>query len=137
MNTTKTKITSRYSRQRECILKVLADTDTHPTANYVFDMVREEIPNISLGTVYRNLSKLADEGMILRITSDGSSERYDARITPHYHISCEKCGAVEDIFIDYEAVLDKKADSVYQGQVLGHNVMFTGICKDCCKAADS
>lgn len=122
---------TRYSKQRECILKVLSGTDTHPTANYVFEKVRREIPNISLGTIYRNLSKLTEEGLIIKLVSDDTCERYDARVTPHYHIVCRSCGAVGDIFIDYDASLDKRADGLYKGDVHGHDIMFYGICDKC------
>lgn len=121
----------RYSKQRECILNVLKGTATHPTANYVFEKVREEIPNISLGTVYRNLSKLTEDGEIIKLVSDDTCERYDARVTPHYHIVCRSCGAVGDIFIDYDKSLDRSADKVYGGCVRGHDIMFYGICEKC------
>ena len=127
----KNQKSTRYSRQRECILKVLSETDTHPTANYVFEKVREEIPNISLGTVYRNLSKLIEDGLIIKLVADDTCERYDARVVPHYHIVCRLCGAVGDIFTDYNTALDKKADEQYKGKVYGHDIMFYGICDKC------
>ena len=127
---------TRYSKQRECILRVLGETDTHPTANYVYEMVRREIPNISLGTVYRNLSKLTEEGAIIKLVSEDTCERYDARVTPHYHITCKSCGAVGDIFIDYDKSLDERAAALYRGEVDGHDIMFFGICDKCKESND-
>lgn len=133
MENEKNKNTARFSKQRECIMQILSATDSHPTANYIFDRVREQIPNISLGTVYRNLARLCEEGRIIRIESGDAAERYDARTTPHYHIQCVKCGAVADVFIKYEDRLDAAASEAYDGRIEGHSVMFRGICKKCCE----
>lgn len=85
-----------YSIQRETILDVLRGTKCHPTAEWVFRETRKKLPKISLATVYRNLNKLADNGEIVKIEGVFLKDRYDADITPHAHIVCEKCGAVRD-----------------------------------------
>ncbi|MCS7229527.1 MAG: transcriptional repressor [Candidatus Kryptonium sp.] len=88
----------RGSKQREAILRILQSTDIHPTADWIYDQVRKVIPNISLGTVYRNLNLLKDEGLIREVTIQGSSSaRYDANLEPHHHFICLKCNSVYDL----------------------------------------
>ncbi len=87
----------RYSRQRELILKTLQSDFTHPTADEIYAKVRVSAPDISLGTVYRNLNQLVDSGAIIRVTSTTGCDRFDAPKKPHYHIRCKKCGRVWDI----------------------------------------
>ncbi|MFN3134633.1 MAG: transcriptional repressor [Candidatus Kryptonium sp.] len=88
----------RGSKQREAILRILQNTDIHPTADWIYDQVRKVIPNISLGTVYRNLNLLKDEGLIREVTIHGSSSaRYDANLEPHCHFICLKCNSVYDL----------------------------------------
>lgn len=123
----------RFSRQRECILNVLKGTDTHPTAAWVYERVKNEIPNISLGTVYRNLARLSDDGVILRISGDDGVERYDARVKPHYHMLCRLCGGVSDVFIDYADELDRSAEELCDCKIDRHRLMFYGVCNKCCK----
>lgn len=123
----------RYSKQRECILKVLESTVTHPNANWIYNNVREEIPNVSLGTVYRNLSRLCDEGMILKIDIGDGVERYDACIKPHYHLSCKRCGRVCDISAEYDSSVDKMAESENHCSIDYHSLIFWGTCPECTK----
>ncbi len=79
-----------YSRQREAILQVLRSTDTHPSASAVHNEVRKLIPNISLGTVYRNLAALAEDGVCLPSVGDGY-EHFDGNASPHAHLHCKQC----------------------------------------------
>lgn len=85
-----------YSKQREAILNVLRSTDTHPTANWIYEKVREIIPNISLGTVYRNLSGLTADGEILQIDVGDGFDHFDGDISPHLHLYCRECGKIFD-----------------------------------------
>ncbi len=123
----------RYSKQRECILNALQKTKSHPSANTIYDMVREEIPNISLGTVYRNLAQLVAEGMILKIDAGDGMEHYDGYNSPHYHMFCKCCKSVSDIEIQYHADLDEAAAKSSGGEIEYHNVIFAGTCKNCKK----
>ncbi|NNK14655.1 MAG: transcriptional repressor, partial [Desulfofustis sp.] len=82
----------RLTPQRQVILEELAKVKTHPTANEVYDMVRKRLPRIGLGTVYRNLELMADNGMILKLEVGGSQKRFDATTDLHYHIRCTGCG---------------------------------------------
>ncbi len=121
----------RFSKQRDCIMRVLSGTTSHPTANWIYDKVREEIPNISLGTIYRNLSILSNDGDILRLTVGDGTEHYDACISPHYHLCCKNCGGVYDVSIDYLDDLDRKAEKALGIKIETHRVMFYGTCSQC------
>ena len=96
----------RYSRQRELIYEALRQTDEHPTAEMVYHWLKPENPNLSLGTVYRNLNLLADEGTIRRMAFP--VERYDARTEPHPHFCCDRCGCVYDLEMPYDPELDRQ-----------------------------
>ncbi|MFC1619043.1 Fur family transcriptional regulator [Candidatus Neomarinimicrobiota bacterium] len=93
----------RYSKQRNNILEVLRRTESHPTAEWIFKNVRRMVPNISLGTVYRNLNQLADGNLIQRIYDDGFV-RYDGNMTRHDHFRCGQCQKIFDIDIPLEGV---------------------------------
>lgn len=93
-----------YSRQREAILNVLQSTDTHPTANWIYERVKEQIPNISLGTVYRNLSALAQNGDILSINVGDGFEHFDGDTKTHAHLSCKCCKTIIDAPLSEDTV---------------------------------
>ncbi|MFV0627261.1 MAG: Fur family transcriptional regulator [Alphaproteobacteria bacterium] len=87
----------KYSRQRELILKTLLDNRIHPTAEKVYEIIRKHIPNISLATVYRNLNKLSEAGIIRRIEGVDGIYRFDGEISDHHHFICNKCGQIYDL----------------------------------------
>ena len=88
---------SRGSKQRDTILRVVKNSKDHPRADWVYDEVRREIPNISLGTVYRNLRYLAESGEIRQLEIADGTSRFDGNSESHYHFRCEKCGHIFDI----------------------------------------
>ncbi len=121
----------RLTTQRQIILEELAKVKTHPTAGEVYDMVRKRLPRIGLGTVYRNLELMAENGMIAKLEVGGTQKRFDATTEAHYHIRCSCCGRVDDIDIP---VIDSLVDAAAEHssyQILGHRVEFTGICSTC------
>ena len=126
----------KRSRQREEILAYLRSTNEHPTADMVYENVRKEIPNISLGTVYRNLNLLADCNDILKLTFDGKSDRFDWNVEPHYHVLCECCGSVTDLYIEPLKHIDVLAESAFDGRISGHMIQFRGLCEKCVKLVD-
>ena len=87
----------RYSRQRQAIYETLKGTKSHPDAEWVYEQVRREIPDISLGTVYRNLNQLCEHGLIKRVGTVNGQERYDGDVSPHAHFVCHCCGSVLDL----------------------------------------
>ena len=93
MNTAK-----RFSKQRITVLNELSKLTTHPTADEIYEITKKTIPNISLGTVYRNLNNLCEEGAVLKFTIDGK-EHFDANINPHIHLCCENCGEIKGYFV--------------------------------------
>jgi Fur family peroxide stress response transcriptional regulator len=105
----------------------------HPTAETVYTSIKDEFPNISLGTVYRNLSLLSDLGEIQKITVSGGADRFDGNPAPHYHFSCRKCGCVMDLQFSLDEDLDKLAGEHFPGIIESHRVLFTGVCQDCMK----
>ena len=123
----------KYSRQREAIKHFLVSTNSHPTADIVYMHVREEFPNISLGTVYRNLNLLADLGEATKITTPDGADRFDAITKPHYHFCCKKCGAVLDMKIPDLDELNEYASKDFGGKIEGHTILFHGICGNCQK----
>ncbi len=123
--------TTKYSHQRETIIKYLESTKDHPTADEVYQHMREIIPNISLGTVYRNLSQMAASGRILRLSCDGKTDHFDACITPHYHFMCKSCGCVKDLPMEPVDALIDTARSCSDFNIEDANVLFTGTCNMC------
>ena len=118
-----------YSRQREAILQVLRSTDTHPTAAEVYERVRELIPNISLGTVYRNLSELSRNGDILSLNVGDGHEHFDYDTTPHAHLHCKACGCITDAKLETDplAKLSKKMGFTPETTIY----VAYGICQNC------
>ena len=127
----------RLTTQRQIILEELAKVKTHPTASELYDMVRKKLPRIGLGTVYRNLEIMAENGIIQKIKVGGTQKRFDATTEPHYHIRCSECGKVDDIEMPFMEELANTATQNSEYQILGHNVEFTGICVDCQQAAQN
>ncbi|MDH4318427.1 MAG: transcriptional repressor [Desulfobulbaceae bacterium] len=121
----------RLTTQRQIILEELAKVKTHPTASELYDMVRRRLPRIGLGTVYRNLELMAENGMILKLEVGGTQKRFDATTDNHYHIRCSTCGKVDDIDIPVADSLIEKAGEASSYHILGHHVEFTGICPKC------
>ena len=100
----------------------------------VYENMKQIYPNISLGTVYRNLSLLADLGEIQKLSSFGGADRFDARTAPHCHFMCTRCGRVMDVFSEH---IDKSLESIAadfkDGQISDYKARFFGICKECLK----
>jgi len=127
----------RLTTQRQIILEELAKVKTHPTASELYNMVRKRLPRIGLGTVYRNLELMAENGMILKLEVGGTQKRFDATTDTHYHIRCSNCGKVDDIDTPVLEELVKEAAASSSYQVLGHHVEFSGICPSCQKDTKS
>ncbi|MCD8326927.1 MAG: transcriptional repressor [Lachnospiraceae bacterium] len=123
-------MTVKHSRQRECIKSFLMTRKDHPTADTVYMHVRDQFPNISLGTVYRNLSLLVELGEIQRINVGDGVDHFDADTSKHYHIVCTKCGSVQDIRMEVPQLLSQ-ANSNYDGVVTGQTIHFYGLCPKC------
>jgi Fur family transcriptional regulator, peroxide stress response regulator len=121
----------RKTKQKAAIVEVLRGTTSHPTADWVYNEVRKEIPNISLGTVYRNLRLLCESGEILELVLCGSLSRFDARSDNHYHFRCEKCGQVFDVDETVNSEMDKIAARRTGFRITYHRLEFYGLCLEC------
>ena len=122
----------KYSRKREAILACIRSTTSHPSADWVYSQLKPEFPDLSLGTVYRNLNLFRQEGLIQSIGVVNGLERFDGNIQPHLHFICQKCGKVQDMmeFELPEGMLDAAARSM-KGKVTSCQIVFTGICETC------
>ena len=123
----------KYSRQRESIKGYLMSTKSHPTADMVYQYVRNEYPKVSLGTVYRNLNLLSDLGEIIKLDCGDGYDRFDGNVQPHYHVMCTSCNAVEDLEMESIDHINTIANASYSGLILGHHTTFYGLCEHCKK----
>ena len=121
----------KYSRQRELIRQAVTEHPIHPTADSVYAIVREWEPTISLGTVYRNLNLLAQQGDLLKIILPGAPDRFDARTDAHHHLLCDRCGQLYDIELGDLSDLEERIRGVSGFAVTGYQVYITGICQHC------
>lgn len=124
-------MTLKHSKQRDAIKNFLMTRKDHPTADVVYTNVREDFPNISLGTVYRNLTLLADLGEIDRIQVGDGIDHFDATVAKHYHFICSKCGSVSDLNMDTMSEMNEAASSNFNGRIDDHITYFYGICPHC------
>lgn len=120
---------ARYSPQRELILEILHATKAHPSAALVYEEARKRMPNISLGTVYRNLEKLSQEGIIETFIFKDISH-FDGESAPHPHFCCTVCGKVTDLSCD-NTRLHKTIDGLDGCEIEGETLLFRGICREC------
>ena len=126
----KTRGQARNTRQLEVVWEAVKNDKSHPTADQIYDKVRKRLPNISLGTVYRNLQKLVAEEK-LQILILGRSQRFDPLVGRHQHFICESCDRVFDVIVDTENDL-KPVKLPHEGfKVTSHQLAFYGTCKRC------
>ncbi|MGA2641560.1 MAG: transcriptional repressor [Spirochaetia bacterium] len=125
----------RRSRQRERILELLQSTEAHPTANWLYVKLRKEFPNLSLGTVYRNIGILIQQRRINRIAFGSTFDRLDANTRPHYHFICEKCDSIIDLDTPPDESLNAWPDKSLGFKVSRHEIEFYGLCPKCAKKA--
>jgi Fur family ferric uptake transcriptional regulator len=121
----------RKTKQREVILEVLNKMSSHPTADEVYDRVRKRLPNISLGTVYRNLDVLSEYGLIRKLDLAGTQKRFDGDTHEHYHFRCKKCGSVDDLPGQPIPHIDRLIEDMSDYLILSHRLEFTGYCPAC------
>lgn len=127
------EIKRRYSKQRESIYRILQDDTSHPTVETIYHNIRKEIPDISLGTVYRNLNFLAKSNRIHKLDFGDGSVHFDFQMKPHFHLFCEKCHQIYDIYCDEENI-QAFLQIIQQNnhiQINHTDILFYGICHDC------
>lgn len=127
----------KHSRQRDMIKAFLMGRKDHPTADVVYMNVRKEFPNLSLGTVYRNLTLLTETGEISRLRVGDGVDHFDADTSPHYHFVCTECDSVIDLEMDNIDTIQDIAGAGFDGRIAGHVTYFYGTCGNCMKAPQS
>jgi Fur family ferric uptake transcriptional regulator len=125
------RASSRMTKQRRIILEALRSVTTHPTAEELYAMVRERLPRISLGTVYRNLDFLTGSGAIRQLASVGSVRRFDGDTGMHYHVRCTLCGRVGDVRADRPPVPPDAGLRAEGFVITGSRMEFDGLCAEC------
>lgn len=128
--------TFKRSRQRERILSLLQNTKSHPTAAWIYESLKSEMPNLSLGTVYRNLKILELQGKVQVLHSGSGIDHFDADTQPHYHLICTNCGAIEDVDLPVQTELEHKARELLGNRISGHRLDFFGLCSSCAAKAE-
>ena len=118
----------RNTPQRRVILHELCQLKSHPTAAEIYAVVRRRLPRISLGTVYRNLEVLHEDGMIRKMEFAGAESRFDGTLEQHYHVRCTECGRVEDIFTLDPGQAPVEPCEIAGFQVTGHRLEYFGVC---------
>lgn len=122
----------KYSKQREAIKAYLKKSIDHPTADMVYDNLKLIFPNISLGTVYRNLALLTELGEIRKIANSNGPDRFDAESKPHYHFCCNSCGEILDIESNEEKFLFiQEVLKNFSGTITDEEITFHGVCPEC------
>lgn len=127
----------RYSRKREAILRLLRTTKSHPTAEQIYRELKSEYPDLSLGTVYRNLRFFVDHGEVQSVAVVNGQERFDGNIESHPHCVCDRCGAVIDVSPREIPSLEVMLDTETGFQVEGYELIFHGLCSKCRKAVEN
>ena len=123
--------TKRF-RKRDAILNCIRSTDVHPGAEWVYEQVKTEIPDISLATVYRNLNLFKEQGLIVSVATVNGVERFDGNTAPHVHFICNGCGNIVDLHtISVPEELNSAATKASGGQVSTCQLTFTGLCENC------
>ena len=124
--------TKKYSYKRSLIYTTLKNTKVHPSAEWVYNQVKPRIPNISIGTVYRNIAEFKEEGSIISVGVVNGQERYDADVSPHTHFICESCGSVIDIgplVQNSEACCE--IERQYNVSIKSVQTVYKGLCSSC------
>ncbi len=124
----------RSSKQRDAVLKAVTSSNEHPTASDVYNEVKKEIPNISLGTVYRDLSQLAENGLIEIADSSDGKAHYEGKLDGHLHFVCENCGRITDIFCKPQLPDELKQFEKNGFLIRSQRTVFYGLCEDCLSA---
>lgn len=121
-----------YSKKRQMILDTIRSTDSHPSAKWVYETLKEQIPDLSLGTVYRNINLFKEQGDVIAVANFGGEERIDGDTSPHAHFVCKTCGSVYDVPATHSMMKNSSCD---MDGFETHNTVLTyyGICGGCGK----
>lgn len=121
----------KFSKQRKLILDTILESDIHPTADYIYNHLKKDNPALSLGTVYRNLAQLVDNGFISKVSMPNQPDRFDKNVSSHAHLVCDKCGEIYDL---ESTKIDKFVNSVSSEEnisITSYDIIFNGVCRKC------
>lgn len=121
----------RATRQRMAILEELRRTTSHPTAEELYLLVKQHVPKLSLGTVYRNLELLTERGLIRKLDLAGFQRRFDAQLADHHHVRCIQCGRVADLDGHLPCCIEDAFQCLHGFRITGHYMELTGFCPEC------
>ena len=126
------EVTAKQFRKRNAILEYLRETKAHPSAETVYADLKQQIPDLSMGTVYRNLNLFRQQGLASVIATVRGVERFDANTDPHVHFICNGCDAVIDLMqMKIPPELTNRAATESGGEVEACSLSFTGLCSQC------
>ena len=126
------EVSTKHFRKRDAILSYLRSTNDHPSAEMVFTRLKAEIPDLSMGTVYRNLNLFKQQGLVSSVATVKGVERFDGNTAPHVHFFCQECGAVIDLMeMQVPESLKSVAENCCGGSVTDCQLNFTGLCQTC------
>ncbi len=126
------KRATRYSKKREAILAAIYSTDCHPSAEWLYQTLKPRYPDLSLGTIYRNLLLFQEQGLVRSVGVHQGQERYDGVMEPHAHFVCRRCGSVVDLRqINLDVELNRTVSEQYGFSVERRELTFYGLCPDC------
>ncbi len=126
----------RMTPQRAAVLQAVRARRWHPSAHEVYDVVRRQIPKISLATVYRNLEELVGAGKLKRLQGVGRERRYEGWLKPHYHVCCVECGLVEDVDLEMDHSVEKRIEGLTGYEIFDQSVELIGLCPHCRKTVE-
>ena len=121
----------RNSKQKDIILRALEEHCVHPTAEELYKFIHQEHADIGVATVYRNLNKFAEKGIIRKIVGLDGSSHFDSCMEPHFHFICECCGKIYDIPMDISSDLIAKAEEFTDCKITSMDITFKGLCREC------
>lgn len=121
----------RRTRQRQVILEELQKLTSHPTAVGLYEIVRRRLPRIRLGTVYRNLERLAEAGQVVKLQFGGGQAHFDGKLDHHDHVRCVRCGRVDDVYCAPLALPPAQGQEFGGYDIIGHRLEFFGLCPQC------
>ncbi len=124
-------VPQKQSKQRNAIIHYLHSTKCHPTAETIYSVIKEDFPNLSLGTVYRNLNQLSESGEIIKLDMGDGQVHFDGDISPHKHFICKSCSRVFDLHMPSIDHINVLAASEFDGEIEGNMVYFYGKCAEC------
>ena len=123
---------SKHFKKRDAILEYLRSTTAHPSAEKIYTDLKPQIPDLAMGTVYRNLALFKEQGLVSSVATVKGVERFDGNVSPHVHFICSDCDAVIDLMeMDIPPALNQAAEKACGGNVSECQLSFTGRCRKC------